>query len=157
MDKPFTVAEPDAPNSLQLWTVTANDAATLESKLAKLIAGLVSTQAGIVIRGFDIGAAGDGGLFQAAVTGVQTGSGSDDLQVAVGDAIFFALDTNGDGDLIPFATGDAEFAPSGERLQKRIFDTGGGPFKLYGLKSAGCNAGRRLMLLALVARPTEQE
>lgn len=155
MDDPFVVLDPDAPNGLSYWTVSANDAPSLEAKLATLLAGIVATQNEFVILGVDLGAAGDGGLFQATLTGATVGGAQTNaVQINAAEARLFALDTSGDGDAVPFATGDAEFAPSGERLQKRIFDAAaaeGATATCYGLKSAGCNAGRRLVLLSLCA------
>ena len=157
MDLPITV---DATASVRnLYTVAANDAAGLQSKLDALVLALIADAVPHpeerTIVGVDLAAAGDGGLFEATITSRRTNDPQFSQEVVAEIAKFYVLDMNaGDGDIAasPVAV-TTDPATSGQRMQELIrADNVGLNIDLYAQRSAGCNAGRRLMFLALVAR-----
>lgn len=155
MDFPFgpPVPDPDDPNALRLFTIASNTAASLQAKLERIRAGLESTQEDFRIYGYEIAAAGDGGLFMASFS-----AGLDDppgqlreLTIPINAARFVCIEAGtGDNDLVPFATGDAEISPTGERLQRKIREDFPDVARVFGMSQAGCNAGRRFVAMTVI-------
>lgn len=156
MDRPIPIVVPDAANGLRMFSVLGTSAAEIETKLAQIVAGLVSTAEDFAIRGYDIGASSDGTKFCATFVAAKGVTPPDPLvEVGVDEAVFVSREGSGDNSLIPFATADAAIPPDGEQLQQKLFDlfgTGVGK-DFYGFRVGGCNAGSAFCFLTLVRRP----
>jgi len=154
MDLPFAVKDPAT--QINIYTVAAENASALEQKLAILVAGLAALSPSVLyfINGFSLGAAGDGGVFEASVT-VTLEDNDLTLQVPATEARFWVQDAGtGDDSLGVTVVATADAKTAGTRLQRRIWDAMPDAL-LYGTRAAGCNAGRRLAVLALTANPPQ--
>lgn len=154
MDFPITpVPDPDDANALRLFTIASNTAASLQTKLELIRAGLESTLEPFKIYGYEIAAAGDGGLFMASFS-----AGLEDPPAQLGDLVipierarFVCIEAGtGDNDLVPFATGDAEISPTGERLQRKVRADFPAVASMWGISQAGCNSGRRFVAMTAI-------
>lgn len=149
MDLPFPVTDPAS--SINIYTVTGESAAALEAKLNRLVAALAASAPNPLwfIQGFSLGAAGDGGVFEATVTTTLENAANPDVQCDVRDAKFYVQDAGtGDDSLGVSIVATADAMTAGTRLQKRIFQAQPNG-DIFGTRAAGCNAGRRLAVMAL--------